>query len=261
MSKTADNTMVFSVPDGMKAVYSEVIDDGKTIRVILGKDFDIRFPIVRVSSLSLQDSFMGYTPQTDEQKKFMNRLTKAIKRGLKDFRVSAIEPRLNLKGKIVYEAGGRRIFRASAGWWKEELKGVMPERGSKMASKTEYVALLGYIIKCLVSNGWKPDDAWKYICCYSSERLNEIKVKDFAPTDVRLVEVLHNMACTPMILENDDLDKNGASGFVLASNCYYYYDDDENEDHYSYEPVARLTDFDHQRSHDGCFGLLVLEEV
>lgn len=239
MTKTVDNTMLISVPTGLKVIRAEVNKDGRTIRVIFGDkdeiagselnnngldDFDIRFPIVPASKLSLQDKFMKYKPKTDAQKRQMTRLTKAIKRGLKDFRVSAMDPSFNPNGEIVYEAGKKPAVGKSPKWWKKELMGVMPEKVSKMGPKTKYVAFAGYIIKYLVSIGWKIEKAWEAVCDDSRELGHYWNSKNakhaFELTGSRLIGVFYDLANTCKILENDDLDGDDASGFVLASGYY-----------------------------------------
>lgn len=223
MVKASNNAMVITVP---KSAHVEM-DDG-IIKIVLKQnfndDFDARFPVIPASKLSLTDKFMSYVPRTLAQEIMMKRLKKIIKESLKDFRVSAIDPSFNNDGKIVYKAGLRPAVGKYSYWWNKKLKEFMPKKRSRMGTKTQYLAFCGYIIKFLVSNGWKVSSAWEAVCD-ESKGLGHYKDSKKAknclePTGSRRIGLFCDLANTGKIMKNDSVGSYDYFSFVRTNTNY-----------------------------------------
>lgn len=239
MNKTSDNTVVITIPDGARAEM-----DGRTIKIIFNDMstvnidyvFNRMFPIIPASQLSLEDDFMKFEPTYKDQQYFKKLLKRAIDRGLEDFRVSAIDPSFNGNDKIFYKAGLMPAVGKCADWWYEKLEEFMPEKGSRMGTKTEYFAFLGYLIKYLVNNGWRVPEAWYAVCC-DSKKLghyrNSKNAKDnFEPTGSRPVGLFFDLANTGKILVNDYKDTWMLNSYLRANTNYTF--------HGGFSPLANL---------------------
>lgn len=194
---------------------------------------DSMFVLVEASRLSLKDKFMQYEPTSDNQRKFKKLLTKAIKSGLSDFWHSKLDPSFNEeRNGLVFEAGKMPAVGKSYNWWEEKARQYLPERGSRLGTKTEYVAFLGVLIKNLIASGWPISKAWKAVCNDSGELghywNSENARHDFEPTGSRENSDFCDLANTCKILAWDA----ETGGFWLAGGNYFYYDD--------YSPLADL---------------------
>ena len=145
---------------------------------------DMVFVLIEASKLSLDDEFMKYEPTTDYQWRFKRLLTEAINRGLSDFwrpkqDPSLKKPKAPLFGvvprgfeNIVYfefEVRKKPAIGFHYNWWEKKSKQYLPERGSRLGTKTEYVAFLGVLIKIMVASGWSVSKAWFAVCDNSRE--------------------------------------------------------------------------------------------
>ena len=212
--------------------------------------FDKMFPIVEASKLSLDDEFLKYEPETYQQKWLKEILTAEIKDGLKDFRRPAMDPSFK-NGKIVYEAGLMPVTGKSCYWWYENAKKFMPERNSRLGTKTQYVAFLGVLIKYLINKGYTVSQAWQAVCDDSKKMghyLNSENAKhSFEATGCRQIGLFYDLANTHKILGNYD-----GSVFKFASG---YYDNDSNY----FALVFMLTEDNPDYCYDNAVGWLVLD--
>lgn len=126
---------------------------------------NVYFPIVRASTLSLDDEFLKHIPESENQRKFKNRLVKAIKSGIKDFRAQSMDPSVDDKGNICFLANVDPSSNKSPNWWKENSKKFMPERGSRLGTVEERTAFLALLIKYLIEEkDYTIRDAWIAVC-------------------------------------------------------------------------------------------------
>ena len=183
------------------------------------------FELVEASTLSMQDEFMKHEPKTAEEKEFKQLLTDAIKKGLKDFYRPRFDPSLDENGEICYKPSEKPAVGRSYNWWEKKAKEFCRERGSRLGSKTEYVAFLGVLLKRLIADGWTVADAWSAVC-NDSKKLghywnSENAKGHFEATGSREICKFFDLANTCKILADDK--KDGA--FWLAG-CSYYGDSD-----------------------------------
>jgi len=210
------------------------------------------FKRVPVSELSLKDKFLKYRPKTDAEKHFMKAVKNVIKAGVKDFWRPICDPSFDGEEDIRYQPGKRPAVGESYNWWEKKAKDFCPERGSRLGTKTEYVAFLATLIKELVATGWKVADAWNSVCNNSKELGHYWESKDakhdFENTGSRENCGWYDLANAYKILAEDE----EASGYWLAGGSYRNFGDRR--------PLAGLfLDFDWRNwNFFGC-GWLVLE--
>lgn len=178
-------TISVMLPKGAKKIRAEVVEEeGKVnISFFCGKKeinpeevkgsqeyIEKYFPIVRASTLSLEDDFLKHRPQTENQREFRKKLIDAIKFGLSDFRAQRMDASFDKEGNICFHAGMRPALRKSAKWWKEIAEKFMPEKESRLGTTKERVAFLGLFIKYLIEEkGYKVSDAWGAVCDQSKK--------------------------------------------------------------------------------------------
>ena len=232
---------------------TEVDETKQNSKAAVNKEF---FELVEASTLSLQDEFMKYEPKTDEEKWFKQLLTDSIKKGLKDFYRPRLDPSFDENGEICYKCykpGEKPTVGRSYIWWEKKAKAFCRERGSRLGTKTEYVAFLGVLLKRLVASGWKVQDAWNAVCNDSKELghyWNSVNAKGhFEATGSRESCKFFDLANTCKILADDRKDGT----FWLAVSSYY-----GNSDNYPPADLVRKC----IRSCDitGGVGWLVLEK-
>ena len=246
-------------PNGVCQLTVEVDNSSKetTIADIVSateklKNDDI-FVLVEASKLSLDDEFMSHEPTTYEEEKLKKLLTEAIKKGLKDFYRPVLDPSFNGDGGICYVQGKRPAVGNSYNWWHKAAVEFMPERGSRLGTKVEYMAFLGVLLKNMVNNGWSKAQAWSAVCndsrelghCWNSENAKH----ELEPTGSRKIVSYYDLANTFKILAEDE----EACCFWLAGGCY------DNNGYYS--PLTDLSrgckrNFDY----DNSVGWLVLKK-
>ena len=183
------------------------------------------FPVAKLSTLSLDDEFLKYEPETDNQKKFKERLVKAIKSGLSDIRVQRIDPSFDDDGNICFCRGKKPAVGKSANWWKKKAEEFLPEHGSRMGLTKEKIGCLGLLIKYLVEeNGYTLSNAWKAVCDQSKDLGHYWDSKnakyDFEPTGSRQVGDWCDLGNICKITKDEE-----ASGFSLVGGCYNFYGD------------------------------------
>lgn len=182
------------------------------------------FVLVEASKLSLDDEFMSHKPTTKGEKKLKKLLTEAIKKGLKDFYRPVLDPSFNDDGGICYVQGNEPALGKSYNWWKKVAEEFMPERGSRLGAKTEYVAFLGVLLKNLVNNGWSKAKAWDAVCNDSKELghywNSENAKHELEFTGSRKIVGYFDLANTYKILAED---KEGGGFWFAGGGCSRYY--------------------------------------
>ncbi len=216
------------------------------------KKFDKMFQIVEASKLSMDDEFMRHKPTTIRQKTLKEILTDGIKAGLKDFRRPAMDPSFKHDKKIVYEAGLMPAMGESCNWWRENAKKFMPERNSRLGTKTQYAAFLGVLINLLINEmGYTVSHAWEAVCddskelghYWNSKNANEGRCE---VTGSRQIGLFYDLANTCKILSNDD-------GSVLwFTGGAYFFDSNDN-------PLADLYTVNFPSNHNYGVGWLVMD--
>ena len=210
------------------------------------------FKKVLASELGLDDEFLKYQPKTDAERNFKKLVETAIKNGLKDFWRPVYDPSFDDNGRICYEPGKKPVVRKSYNWWNKNAKNFYPERGSRLGTKTEYIAFLAVLIKELVAFGKSIEWAWNAVCNDSKELGHYWNSgdsrQDFKPTGSREVCGWYDLANSYKILNEDE----ETGGFWLAGGAYC---------DFSYgNPLIGLyhLNFRNDTCYDGC-GWLVLD--
>lgn len=235
------------MPDGTCKLTIEMVNAVSEVTEVK----DDMFVLVEASKLSMNDEFMQYVPETDEEREFKLMLANAIKSGLKDFRRPKYDPSFN-EGEIgiCYESGKAPAVGKSYNWWNQVAKKFKPECNSRLGTKTEYVAFLGVLIKKLVESGWSVEKAWDAVCNDSKELGHYWNSKNaksvFESTGCREICGFYDLANTCKILDEE------TGGFWVAGGGY---NDNGN--------VNPLADLDHctgvGNDNYGSVGLLVLD--
>ena len=187
--------------------------------------FDDVFVLVEASKLKMDDEIVQYEPVTEHQVLFKAFLKYAINQGVKDFYHPIYDPSYDEEKKQLCFAPNRLpLLGGSFNEWELLLSKFLPERGSRIGTKNEYVVFLGILIKKLVESGWSLADAW-YAVCNDSRELghykNAIDAKlDFEKTGSREVCGFFDLANTYKYLQSDEEYKYWVAGgtFDAASN-------------------------------------------
>ena len=128
------------------------------------------FPIVKASTISLEDEFLKHEPETNCQKKFKKMLIDAIESGLSDFRAQRMDASFDEEGNLCYKSGMKPAVGKSAKWWYEKAKEFMPEKNSRLGTTKQRIAFLGLLIKYLIDErGYRISNAWKAVCDQSRD--------------------------------------------------------------------------------------------
>lgn len=128
------------------------------------------FKLVPASKLSPEDDFMKHQPKTNAERELKELIETAIRRGLKDFWCPRYDPAFNDAGTgICYVPGKKPAVDKSYNWWAKTAKEFKPEQGSRLGTKTEYIAFLAVLIKELVNSGKSVEWAWNAVCNDSKE--------------------------------------------------------------------------------------------
>ena len=208
----------FVEPDGSCKLTIEVADVSKEATV----NQDDVFVLVEASKLSLDDEFMSHEPKTEEEKEFKQLLTEAIKSGLRDFYRPVFDPSFNENGGICYMQGKEPAVGETHDWWKETAIKFMPKRGSRLGTRTEYVAFLGVLMKKLVRHGLPIAEAWNAVCNDSHElgyywNCAKNAKLDFKPTGSVETCGFYDLANTFKILAED---REVGGDFWVAGGAY-----------------------------------------
>ena len=216
-----NNELKIIVPNGWVVNEKAIPNGDRVVMVTRDDDTTFRpresiFREVPASQLSLKDDFMNYTPKTEIEKKFKREVKKVIKVGINDFWCPICSPSIDDSGRIFYMKCLLPCrVRRSYSWWVEKAQSFCPEHGSRLGSKSEYIAFLATLIKDLVASGKSIEWAWNAVC-----------------NDYRKLGYDRSLINTSMILAKD----NGTSGFWLVGNEFTYN---------SFKDIYSLADFYH----------------
>lgn len=244
MFKTTERRTVLTL--GKKITRINIIDEGTAVEIfsisncaehqeetykeeIKGTQEYIEkyFPIVKASTLSLEDEFLTHIPETESQVMFKERLIRAIESGLSDFRAQRMDASFDEEGRIYFKAGMKPAVGKSLNWWKQATKEFMPEKGSRLGKIKERTAFLALLIKCLIEEkGYTVSDAWKAVCDDSKElghyRNSKNAKVHFEPTGSRKVGEWYDLANTFKIILNDnDIRLVRVGGSCRYDSCRY----------------------------------------
>ena len=236
---TYEFTIETEVPDKEEDVTIDTQDKEQEIATDVQEDV---FVCVEASKLSLDDEFMKHEPTNEREEIFKEGLTEVIRKGIRDFYRPKNDPSFNRDGTgVTYKAGNKPAVGKSYNWWKKVAKEFMPERNSRLGTKSEYVAFLGVLIKKLVDDEkWSVAKAWDAVCNNSKELGHYIDSEDakyeFEDTGMREICGFFDLANTCKILAEDEDDfwlaggnyYGNSSYCPLADLCcraYLYYDD------------------------------------
>ena len=232
MGKTTERRTVLMV--GETITRANIIDGGNAIEIFSISDcaehpeevkgtqeyIEKYFPIVRASTLSLEDNFLKHEPQTDNQIRFKKILVSAIKSGLSDFRAQRMDPSFDEKGKICFHVGMKPAVKKSANWWDKTSKEFLPEKESRLGTTKERIVFLGLLIKYLIEEkGYTRSGVWKAVCD-QSEKLghywdSENAKHDYETTGNRQIGEWYDLANTCKITADDE-----ACGFSLVGGNF-----------------------------------------
>lgn len=226
MSKATEQRTVFEVGGDLTITGNKIeifsIPEGLNQEEIKGTQEYIEkyFPIIKASTLSLEDEFLKHKPETNQQTRFKNALISAIESGLSDFRAQRMDACFDEEGNICFKAGMKPAVGKSANWWKETAKKFMPEKGSRLGTTKERIAFLGLLIKYLIEEkGYTVSNAWKAVCDESKNLghywNSENPKHDFEDTGSRQIGEWCDLGNTCKITENDE-----AGGFSLVGGDY-----------------------------------------
>ena len=179
------------------------------------------FVLVEASKLSLDDEFMKYRPMKKLVKMVKKELAYLIRKGLKDFYVPKYSPSFNESGDgICFEPAKKPAVCKSYEWWGDIAKDFAPHRGSRLGTRSEYIAFCGVLIKSLVAEGWKIKKAWEAVCFDSREIghywNSEFAKEDLEPTGSRKVCGFFDLGNVCKLLACED----EAGGFYLAGGDF-----------------------------------------
>jgi len=183
---------------------------------------------IEASKLSLEDNFMRHQPSSRNEEIIKSRLEFLISKGIKDFWRFRIDPSFDIDGEVVFLPGCRPAVGKSYAWWEEKANTFLPEHGSRLGTKDEYIAFLGVLIKKLTEKGESVKNAWHMVCndsaklgYYESQyryvkRRGGYRPGDFAHTSNTLACGFFDLANTYKILARN----NEGEGFFLAGGPY-----------------------------------------
>ncbi len=213
---------IFSIPEYLQNQKGNDQEEIKGTQEYIEK----YFPIVKASTLSLEDEFLKHEPETKEQRKFKNALISAIKSGLSDFRAQRMDAYFDKEGNICFKAGMKPAVRKlSVNDWKRVAKEFLPEKESRLGTTKERIAFLGLLIKYLIEEkGYQVSDAWKAVCDQSKDlghyADSENPKYNFEDTGSRQVGEWCDLGNTCKITENDE-----AGCFSLVGGSYANFGD------------------------------------
>jgi len=178
---------------------------------------------IPASQLSMNDYFMQYIPRTPKEKAFKNQVEQVIKSGLRDFWRPIYDPSFTDDGEgIRYEPGMWPAIGKSYVWWKKAAKNFLPKRGSRLGTRSEYIAFLATLIKVLVNTGESVEWAWNAVCNDSRELGYYWDLQNanhhFESTGSRCVCGFYDLGNTYKVLAEDIENE----GFFVAGGAYDY---------------------------------------
>lgn len=179
-----------------------------------------QYVLIEASKLSLEDWFMQYEPMTLNEKNLKAMLIEVIGKGVKDFWRPKYDPSFNeVKNGIRYLPGVKPAVEQSYTWWEKTAKAIMPEYNSRLGTKDEYVAFLGFLIKHLAEEGMYVGNAWGAVCNDSVSLANYFNFHNNKLESTGTTKVLefYDLGNTIKILAEDKY----LGGFYIAGGSFY----------------------------------------
>ena len=181
MSKTTEQEWMLTASRGQKILRVEIVNDGRGIKYYTipeleckkgqpqpgSKEFEKMFPIVDIEGISLEDEFMQYEPQTDNEKRVKASIIEAKKNGMRNFRIPSMDPSFDDDEEtIIYCTGRKPAVGKSPIWWYKNAPKFMPSKNSRLKDDRQADIVLGVMrIKQLVEKeGYKVAEAWDAVC-------------------------------------------------------------------------------------------------
>lgn len=181
--------------------------------------------LIEASKLSINDKFMSFDPKTapetliEPETLFKERLTEVILNEPKDFYRPVFDPSFDEEENIVYEEGKRPAIGKSFKWWEEKAK----EIGGHIATRSEYIAFLGVLLKNLVEDGMPIPIAWSIICSDSSETEGSKQSKSprhlIEDTGTGKLDCFYDLTNTYKLCKEDEYRETG--GFLIAGGLLF----------------------------------------
>ena len=181
--------------------------------------------LVEASKLSINDKFMSFDPKTapetliEPETLFKERLTEVILNEPKDFYRPVFDPSFDEEENIVYEEGKRPAIGKSFKWWEEKAK----EIGGNIATRNEYIAFLGVLLKNLVEDGESIPNAWSIICSLSDTESDAKQNKStkhiIEDTGSKKLGMFYDLTNTYKLCKEDEYRETG--GFLIAGGLLF----------------------------------------
>ena len=176
--------------------------------------------LIEASKLSMDDEFMQYEPITEKEKLFKKRLQVTIEKGVQDFYLPVYDASFDSTMKIVFVAGNKPVLQKTFTWWEKTAK----EIGGHIATRSEYIAFLGVIIKLLIAEGKTIAEAWNEICNNSSHQQNEESDDDSSTETKKPIEYVYEAeyekGLSPEEKEKIGQKRKGLIEFIRKTGAY-----------------------------------------
>lgn len=214
---------------------------------------DKYFPVVNVTTLSLDSEFLRHEPETKWQKMIKDLIVFAIISKVPDFRAQVMDPSLDENSEIYYKSGMPPATSLSASSWRIKAEMFIPERESRLGNMLERAAFLGLIIEHLINEeNYHKELAWRAVCDNSKELANYLDSPNseasLERTGSRKIGQWYDLGNTYKIVYSDML------GFFLCGGWSFTYGDKE--------PLAKLKSYDFPNAGYGnSTGWVVLPKV
>ena len=126
------------------------------------------FIVVDVQNLSLSDEFMQYQVQTTYEQSFKGNLINVIKQNGPNFCKPLFDPVISGSQGLTFTQDMDPAVGMSFTQWSEIAKTFKSSKNSRIGSRDEYIAFLGFLIKKMVESGIPIEVAWNSVCNDSS---------------------------------------------------------------------------------------------
>lgn len=175
------------------------------------------FVLIEASKLCMSDEIMQHEPQTEREETLKKLLERAISRGIKDFYRPICDP-WTINNRIYHTIGKYSAVGYSYKYWEKAAKAFYPKRHSRLGTRLEYVAFLGFLMKKMLEKGWSVAEAWDAVCNDSIKLgyyINSGGKLTFQPTVSTGICGFYDLGNTFKILAEDEDERTG--GFWVAS--------------------------------------------
>ncbi|MGN1297612.1 MAG: hypothetical protein ACI4VH_04210 [Clostridia bacterium] len=178
------------------------------------------FPIVRASTLSVNDRILEHAVRTTRQAMFKKALIGVINSGISDFRAQIMDPSFDEEENICYKVGMKPAIGKSAMWWSKQAINFIPQKHSRIGQPEERIAFLGLLIKKLTEIGYTLNEAWSEVCDNSTNIGHYIYSKEakgtFESTGSRPIGIWCDLSNTCKIT----LEKDNRKYYLFGGNCF-----------------------------------------